>query len=138
MKIVSSIFAIIVFALSCSAYARAPEPLVDYPVIPVATARGVALTADKVCQTVREAAEEKKWLVTVQADGRLLASLSWESNKHTIVVEVACSAASYSVIYKDSVNMKFSTRDGQSTIHPYYNRFVKELNDSIRVRLMTL
>lgn len=136
MKIVNAIFAVLVSALSCSAYARHPEPLVNYPAIPAVASSGVALTAEQLCQIVREVAEQKKWLVKVQPDGKLLASLSWESEKHAIVVEATCSPASYSVIYRDSVNMKFSNRDGQPEIHPYYNRFVKEMNDAVRVRLM--
>lgn len=138
MKTINLIFAFLVFAFSCSAYARMPEQLINYPAIPVATSSGKALNADQVCQIVREVAEQKKWRVGTQPDGKLLASLSWNADKHTIVVEVSCSAASYSVVYKDSINMNFSSQDGQMIIHPHYNKFVKELNDSVRVRLMTL
>ena len=138
MKIIHVAFAALVVVFSSSAFARNPEPLVNYPSIPVATGSGKALTADQVCQTVRAAAEEKKWQVAVRPDGRLMASLSWNSNKHTIVVEVACTDTSYSVMYLNSVNMKFSSDGSQMTIHPHYNRFVKELNDSISVRFMTL
>lgn len=138
MKTVNVIFAFLVFALSCSAYARTPEPVLNYPAIPVAASSGAVLTANQVCQIVREAAEQRMWLVGEQPDGKLVASLSWNASKHTIVVEVACSAASYSVSYKDSINMNFRTRDGQPVIHPHYNRFVKELNDVVRTRLLTL
>ena len=137
MKTIGAIFAFVVFFLPCSAYARPSESLINYPSIPVAVSSGKALTADQVCKIVREAAEEKKWLVGAQPDGKLLASLSWNSSKHTIVIEIGCSDAGYSIVYKDSINMKFSSQDGQMTIHPHYNKFVKELNDSVRVRLMT-
>lgn len=138
MKTISLIFAFLVFALSSPAYARAPEQLINYPAIPVAASSGKALNADQVCQIVREVAEQKSWRVEVQPEGKLVATLSWKSDKHAIVIEVSCAAASYSVAYKDSINMNFATRDGQMVIHPYYNRFVKEVNDSVRVRLLTL
>lgn len=138
MKTVNVIFAFLIFTLSCTAHARTPEPILNYSAIPVAASSGTVLTANQVCQIVREVAEQRKWLVGVQPDGKLVASLSWNASKHTIVVEVACSAASYSVLYKDSINMNFSTRDGQPVIHPYYNKFVKEVNDLVRTRLMTL
>ncbi len=138
MKIVNVIFAFLVLTLSCTANARTPEPILNYSAIPVAATSGVVLTENQVCQIVREVAEQRKWLVGVQPDGKLVASLSWNASKHTIVVEVACSAASYSVLYKDSINMNFGTRDGQSIIHPHYNKFVRELNDLVRTRLMTL
>lgn len=63
MKTIGAIFAFVVFFLPCSAYARPSESLINYPSIPVAVSSGKALTADQVCKIVREAAEEKKWLV---------------------------------------------------------------------------
>lgn len=138
MKAVNLIFALFVSVFSCSANARAPEPVLNYQAIPVATSSGTVLAANQVCQIVREVAEQKKWLVGVQPDGKLLASLSWKENKHTIVAEIACSGASYSVIYKDSVNMNYRIRDDQPLIHPYYNKFVKEVIDTVRTRFMVL
>lgn len=133
---------ILMFALAllaCApAMARTPVPVVDFPDQPVSTASGKALAADQVVQAVRSAAVARKWVVTAAADGKLTASLSWNGNKHSISVLIACTADRYSIAYKDSDNMKYSPGDGQPLIHPYYNRFVGELNEAIRAELASL
>ena len=133
----------IVFALAVLAsgavLARASVPVVDLPDQPVTTASGKALSVDEVQQTIRSAAEARKWVVVTQPDGRLAASYSWNGNKHTIVINIACQADRYSLTYKDSVNMNYATNlDGKAMIHPHYNRFVGELRDAIRVEFMKL
>ena len=134
------ILQITVFALallvSGSVLARPPVPMADVVDKPIATASGKALTAEETLAAIRSAAEGRKWVVTPQDDGKLVASLSWNSNKHTIVVTITSSADRYSIAYKDSVNMRYGTQDGKPVIHPYYNRFVDELRDAIRVELM--
>ena len=137
MKRVQLVFLALALVVSASVMARTPEPIVDLFDQPVATASGKTPTVEEVQQALKHAAESKKWLVTPQADGKMLASLSWH-NKHTIVVELAGKAESFSISYKDSVQMNFRMRDEKPVIHPYYNRFVGELRDAIRVELMKL
>lgn len=136
-------FKFIVFALTILAsgavLARASVPVVDLVDQPVTTASGKALTVDEVQKAIRSAAEARKWVVVTQPDGRLAASLSWSGNKHTIVINIACQPDRYALTYKDSINMNYTTNlDGKPVIHPYYNRFVGELRDAIRVEFMKL
>jgi len=52
-------------------------------------------------------------------------------SKHSIRVNVQCAANKYSVTYRDSENMPNKLRNGVGTIHPYYNRWVQELDSAI-------
>lgn len=136
MKALKTILFALALIMSGSVMARPPVPMVDVVDQPVATASGKSLTAEETQDAIRSAAEGRKWVVTPTPDGKMVASLSWNSNKHTIVVTIMATAERYSIAYKDSVNMHYGMRDGQPIIHPYYNRFVDELRDAIRVELM--
>ena len=135
MKTLKTIFFLLAFAVSGAVFARTPEPVVNLVDQAAAPASGKVLTADEVKQLISKVAQEKKWVVNPLADGKLNASLTWNGNKHTIVVEIACDAGRYSVTYKDSINMNYSVKDGQPVIHPYYNRHVNALRDAIRVEM---
>ena len=136
MKILQIAAFALALLVSGSVLARSPVPITEVMDQPIATASGKTLTAEEALAAIRSAAEGRKWVVTPQDDGKLVASLSWNSNKHTIVVTITSSADRYSIAYKDSVNMRYGTQDGKPVIHPYYNRFVGELRDAIRVELM--
>jgi hypothetical protein len=138
MKVVKMALFLLAFAVSGTVFARTPEAVVNLVDQPVASASGKALTAEQVKQTIGKVAQDKKWIVTPMQNGKLNASLSWNGNKHTIVVEIACEADRYSVTYKDSVNMNYMVRDGAPVIHPFYNRHVNALRDAIRVEMMRM
>jgi hypothetical protein len=137
-----ALFALL-FAVSSAALARAPEPVVDLIDQPAATASGKKLTAEDVKQLIAKTAADKKWAVTSVKEGLLTASLTWNQNKHTIVINISYSADLYSLTYKDSVNMKYNKNDvrvfennyGKPEIHPYYNRYVRSLNQAIQAEL---
>jgi hypothetical protein len=54
---------------------------------------------------------------------------------HTVIVDIVPGPDSYSVRYADSINMKYGVENGSPVIHPFYNKWVDELIDSIRVEL---
>ncbi|MBS0545698.1 MAG: hypothetical protein JSR40_18405 [Proteobacteria bacterium] len=120
------------------AMARAPVPIINHDSIVIATGSGTAPQAEQVRQAIVAAAGAKGWTLATQADGRLLATLVVR-NKHTIVVDIAYAADSFSLNYKDSINMKFEDRvvEGK-VIHPFYNRWVQELKDAIQLELRKL
>lgn len=136
MKALRIVLLSLTMLLTGSALARPSVPLTDVVDQPIATASGKAITLEQVQEAIRAAAEARKWTVTPVAEGKLIASLSWNANKHTIVVDIAFSNERYSITYRDSVNMRYSAQDGKPEIHPHYNRFVGELRDAIRVELM--
>ena len=132
IKVATLIFATI---FSLSAVARSSVPIVNYDNIPVTTASGHVLTEAQVKQAILNAATAKNWTIAYQADGKLEATLIVRA-KHTIVVEVGYAIDKYSLNYKNSINMNFFVRDGTPLIHPFYNNWVKEFRDAIRVELL--
>ncbi len=122
--------------LSGSVLARPPVPMTDVVEQAITTTNGNALPIEQIQQVIRTAAEGRKWVVSQLPEGVMLASLSWNANKHTIVVTIASTTDRYTITYKDSINMRYGMEDGKPVIHPHYNKFVTELCDAIRVELM--
>ena len=135
MKLIKS--AVLVFAalVSLNVIARTPVPIINHDNLSVATNSGKTLQIEQVKQAIQTAAGAKGWSIAFQADGKMLATLNVR-NKHTVVVEIAYATDKYSLQYKDSANMKFGEFNGAKVIHPYYNKWVQELRDSIRNELL--
>ncbi|MDR1275183.1 MAG: hypothetical protein LBL72_02165 [Candidatus Accumulibacter sp.] len=131
------------FASIPAAFARAPEPIVDYPAVEAVTLSGKALSVGEVTQAIQEAAKAAGWAVTKQENGKLIARRTWKNGKHSIFSEITPNKGGYSLVYKHSVNMGY-TEDGSwsssgeggyvriPSIHPFYNRYVRDLNEAIR------
>ena len=154
----STLFAGLIAAtlLAAPAWAqRAPEPIVDYRDQPAATTSGKPLQPDQVKQAIVEAAAKARlWTIAYEPNGTMLASRAW--NDHVIVVAISWSADKYSLVYRDSTNMKYAMHKGVpsnsintsfrntppqpagAVIHPFYNRYVKELKDGIGAELRKL
>jgi hypothetical protein len=132
---------------------RAAVPIIDHPDIAVATSSGKPLQPERVKEAILAAAKAKGWGLAFEPSGKIMATLVVR-NKHTVVVEIAYTAEKYSLMYKDSVNMKYApnaqtdshinsvnnsyTRGGYNgpVIHPFYNKWVQELKDAIRAELL--
>ena len=138
MKFLRFVLFAVFSALALNAQARTPEAVGNYPAVAVVTASGKTLSAEQIKQTTRKAAEAKNWVIGNLPDGKMVASFSWRGNKHTISVEIGSADMSYSINYKDSINMKYEVLNGQPTIHPFYNRYVKELKTAIDAEFMKL
>jgi hypothetical protein len=127
---------LLALAASGAAFARLPEPVVNLADQEVVAGSGKVLGVEEVERIIGKAAQEKKWVVAPPQENKIRASLSWRNNKHTIMIEIACAAGRYSIGYRDSINMNYTVRDGRPMIHPYYNRYVGELRDAIRVEAL--
>ncbi len=136
MKSIHAMFLALSVFSSATVAAREPIPIVDIVAQPVAAASGKKFSAGEVCQTIRTVAEDKKWSISQQSEDKLNASLSWNGNKHSIFVDIACAPDGYSLAYKDSVNMKYDMLNGQRVIHPYYGRYVNALREAVRSEFM--
>jgi hypothetical protein len=55
---------------------------------------------------------------------------------HTAVVTIPFSTKSYSILYKESTNLKYDAE--KQTIHGNYNGWVQRLDNEIRARISTL
>jgi len=138
MKMLKIVLFLLAFVVSGMAFARTPEAVINLVDQPLVAASGKSLTVEQVKQIISKAAQDKKWIVTPMQNGKLNASLSWNGNKHTIMVDITCEADRYSVTYRDSVNMNYMVKDSQPVIHPYYNRHVGALRDAIRVEMLRM
>ena len=137
MKTLNLAVLIIAATLSLSALAREAVPIINHDNLLVATNSGKPTSAAQVKQAIQTAAGTKNWSVSAQAGGKLLATLNVRS-KHTVMVEITYTANKYSLRYQDSSNMKYGDRDGQAVIHPFYNKWVQEFKEAIRIELLKL
>jgi hypothetical protein len=129
---------ILTFALVATpAVGRETVPIINFDNIAIATSSGSAPGSEQVKQAIMKAGGARGWSIAHQAEGKLLATLIVR-NKHTIAVEIGYSAEKYSLMYANSSNMKYGQRDGQPVIHPYYNKWVQELKEAIRLELLKI
>jgi hypothetical protein len=136
--------------LSCALFAqsalaqRMPVPIVNYRNIPL-DASGASVRAERVEQAIRNAASAKGWKIAEEPGNKMLATLVVR-NKHTVTVEIAYSGTRYSLLYRDSVNMKYDAEyiaprnagiyaKPRPSIHPFYNDWVRDLKEAIGAEL---
>ena len=91
-----------------------------------------AVTQDDVKTAIIRAGAKLGWQMLVTKPGLITATLVLRT--HTAIVEIPYDAKSYSIKYKDSTNLKY---DGNG-IHPYYNNWIINLDQGIRVQLASV
>lgn len=136
MKIQSMLLAVLMaLAAGQAAAQRQPVPIINYENVAISSATGKPLTVSQVKQAIQSAAAAKQWQLVEQGPGRMMATLHVRG-KHTVVTEISYSPDQFSVVYKDSTNMKYSPGpDGKGAIHPFYNRWTQDLKEAIRTSL---
>ena len=137
MKTLSTIAALLAFVVVVPlAQARSTVPVIERENVSVITGSGKPVNNEALKRAIIDggAAGARKWEVVPAADGRSLRG-TYKVRTHTVVVDIVPGPASYSVKYADSINMKYAVEDGSRVIHPFYNKWVDELIDSIRVEL---
>ena len=137
MKILQSALVAVLVAFSANAAARSSVPVIDIGDVAVLTSSGKVIEAEQVRRAILLAASMKNWTLGAPSEGKMTATLHVRA-KHTVVVEIAYSAEKYSIRFLNSVNMNQEVREGQTLIHPNYNKWVLELSDSIRRNLFGL
>lgn len=137
MRVLHLLLAAVLAAAALPASAqRLPVPIVNHGNLSVTAAPGKQLKAEDVKKAILAAAvaTERKWAVSEVAPGRLVAT--YHVRTHTVTSEIHYTAADFSVFYRDSVNMKYAPGpDGKGVIHPFYNQWVQELVQAIRIEL---
>ena|SRR5438105_5691484 len=114
---------------------RKPVPVINYENVAVAGPAGKTLSAAEVKQAIQSAAAAKQWDLADQGPGRMLATLHVRG-KHTAMTEIRYTPERFSLVYKDSMNLKYvPAPDGTGLIHPFYNRWAEELKEAIRTAL---
>jgi hypothetical protein len=149
-KMLVGLVALFVMLFSAGqALARQVVPVVDFVDVPVVTTSGHSVTAQQVRDVIIAAATGRQWSIAKSPSENLLTATLEVRGKHTVVVVMTYSEKAYSIKYQGSTNMKYAVmseingvmRDdprGMKMIHPFYNRWVQDLNDTIRLELKKL
>ena len=123
-------------SIPTSAGARSAGPLVEYENVAATTAGVKPATADQIRQAFMVGGARRNWTFTEEGPNKLVGKLNVRT--HQIAVDIPISEGMYSVLYKDSVNMKFGMEDGKKVIHPQYNNWVSNLLGDMRAELARL
>ena len=89
---------------------------------------------DQVQRAIIESGAKLGWIMAVTKPGEVQGTLNLRS--HTAVVTIPFSTKSYSILYKESTNLKYDAE--KQTIHGNYNGWVQRLDNEIRARISTL
>jgi hypothetical protein len=96
---------------------------------PVMNTQGKALTMDEVESAIKVAGAGLGWQMERVSPGHIVGTLNLRS--HQAVVDIPYDTANYSIVYKDSTNLK---HEGIK-IHSNYNNWVNNLNRAIQREL---
>lgn len=119
---------VIVFAAGC----RGGGQIYNIAEAPVSTATGKELTMEQIQKAIVEAGLGLKWIMAPDKPGHIIGTQNARS--HTAVVDINYTTKSYSITYKDSVNLKYNA--DKQTIHEAYSGWIRNLDNAIKGRLM--
>ncbi|HKY72138.1 MAG TPA: hypothetical protein VJL88_09480 [Nitrospira sp.] len=98
---------------------------------PIQTASGKALSMDEVRKEIIAAGVAAGWQMAVVKPGDIVGTLNIRS--HQAVVSIPYTTKTYSILYKDSTNLKYDEK--AQTIHENYAGWIQRLDGAIRSRL---
>jgi hypothetical protein len=134
LSTIAFLLAIVVFVPVV--HARSTVPVMERENVSVVTGSGKPVNNEALKRAIINggAAGARKWEVVAAPNGSSLRA-TYKVRNHTVIVDIVPGPASYTVKYADSINMKYAVENGSPTIHPFYNKWVDELIDSIQVEL---
>jgi len=112
---------------------RAGGQVLEIKDAPVLTASGKVATIDQVQKAIIDAGIKQQWIMTVVKPGEILGEFNIQS--HTIHVTIPYTSNKYSILYKDSSNLRYDPV--KRTIHVNYAIWIQRLDTEIRARLST-
>jgi hypothetical protein len=98
---------------------------------PVQTATGKQPSLEDVQKAIIAAGVGLNWQMAVAKPGEIIGTLNVRS--HQAVVSIPYTTKTYSIIYKDSTNLKYNAE--KQTIHENYSGWIQRLDGAIRARL---
>lgn len=96
----------------------------------IVTPDGQPLSVDAVRKAILAGGARHGWKPVGDQPGVL--TLEADSGQHQAVVDVAYDAQGYQITYKSSANLNFEQTATRTTIHPKYNKWLADLDSSIR------
>ncbi|MGV0953800.1 MAG: hypothetical protein ACOYBR_05770 [Fluviibacter sp.] len=130
IKITITALAVAAFLVGCG---RATVPVVNYNDVTFTTTSKKPSLA-QVKKAILTATETKGWIVNDKGPGKMVATLTVRE-KHTVIVLITYNTSSFSINYADSTDMKYGVKQAEPSIHPYYNEWVKELEEAIKIEV---
>lgn len=100
----------------------------------VQTSTGHQATSDQVQKAIIEAGSSLGWIMRVAKPGEIVGTLNVRN--HTAIVTIPFTTKSYSILYKDSTNLKYDAE--KQTIHENYNGWIQRLDNTIRARIAAI
>jgi hypothetical protein len=89
---------------------------------------------DKIFKAIKNAGVQLGWIVKKTKPGMATAQLN--VRRHMALVEITYDKKSYSINYKNSLNLKYDAT--KQSIHNNYNGWVQNLDNAIQVQLTQL
>jgi len=99
----------------------------------IPAAVGQHLAMDEVATGILAAGSKLGWTLAIQTQGHIVGTMVLR--RHTAVVDIFYSTNSYSILYKDSSNLKYDPT--RKTIHANYTGWIRNLHDAIQKELGT-
>lgn len=137
--------------LASASWAERAEPIVNHDNLPFLTTSGKQPTAAEFKAAVARAGAARRWVISDGENNTLVATMVVRQ-RHTLSVTIAQMPTTFSVTYRDSINLNYGKSDlavpdptapfntkivsgDQYVIHPNYNKWVRELVLAIRNEL---
>ena len=98
---------------------------------PVQTATGKEPSLEEVQKAIIQAGAALGWTMALVKPGEIMGTLNVRS--HQAVVSIPYTSKSYSILYKDSSNLKYDAE--KQTIHENYTGWIQRLDGAIKSRL---
>lgn len=114
----------IVFVVGCRA-----SPIFNVQNAAIPSSGDATLKADDVKKAIIRAGNGLGWTMDAAKPGAIVGTLRVRS--HVAVVDIPYDASSYSILYKDSQNLKHTG----TSIHSNYNSWVQNLDKAIKLQL---
>lgn len=134
MKQLLSVMFVVGFTIVMMTGCRGGAQIYEVKDTPVQTATGKAASMEDIQKAIIGAGAKLGWIMAVSKPGEILGTLNVRS--HTAVVTIPYSEKTYSILYKDSTNLKYDAE--KNTIHSNYTGWIQRLDNEIRARLTTL
>jgi hypothetical protein len=124
------VFSLVFGSLVLPATVWAVDPLYNPEPLKIPCAN---LNMDKARATIRDSILRRKWLPTDKGKGVMEAT--YDIRKHQAVVTITYDTKTVKIKYKSSVNLDYKEQDGQQYIHFNYNRWIKNMEQDLKVFL---
>ena len=120
------LLALLMLALALSVGCRRPAPI--YNPTNVELPSHSRRTMDNMTSAIKSACTARGWTASEESPGRIIASYS--TRGHTAIVNIDYNVNNFSISYRDSMNLGYEG----AYIHTNYNKWVKNLEQEIRIR----